>query len=190
MKSALLIVDVQTALCAGEGSAFDIDNVVDRINAVSARARASGMPVVLIQHEEEEGPFRFGSDGWKLYERVATQPDDIRIRKKGSDSFYQTELHALLQARGVGNLVICGLQSEFCVDSTVRGALALGYPVTLVADGHSTLDNGVLSAAQISAHHNATLENLGSYGPRVTPTPAAQVLGYQVLGQQGLDNKV
>jgi len=64
------------------------------------------------------------------------------------------------------------LQSEFCVDSTVRGALAHGYPVTLVSDGHSTLDNGALRAAQISAHHNATLVNLGSYGPKVTAITA------------------
>lgn len=175
MKSALLIIDVQTALCTGQWSAFDIDNVVDRINAVSGKARIAGIPVVLIQHEEDEGPLRFGTDGWKLYERLAVQPEDIRIRKTASDSFHRTELHSVLQAHGIDNLVVCGLQSEFCVDSTVRAALALGYPVTLVADGHSTLDNGVLSAAQISAHHNATLENLGSYGPRVTPTPSEQV---------------
>lgn len=175
MTSALLIIDVQTALCTGKWSAFDIDNVVDRINAVSGRARIAGIPVVLIQHEEDEGPLHFGTEGWELYERLAVQPADIRIRKTGSDSFYRTELHSVLQARGINNLVVCGLQSEFCVDSTIRGALALGYPVTLVADGHSTLDNGVLSAAQISAHHNATLANLGSYGPRVTTTASDQV---------------
>ncbi|HEY6643157.1 cysteine hydrolase family protein [Povalibacter sp.] len=172
MKSALLIIDVQTGLCTGEWAAFDIDNVVDRINALSGRARLAGIPVVLIQYEEDEGPLRFGTEAWQLYERLAVQPEDIRIRKTGSDSFYRTELHSTLQARGISNLIICGLQSEFCIDSTVRGALALGYPVTLVADAHTTLDNGVLSAAQISAHHNVTLENLGGYGPRVTVTPA------------------
>jgi nicotinamidase-related amidase len=175
MKSALLIIDVQAALCTGKWSAFDIDNVVDRINAVSGKARTAGIPVVLIQHEENDGPLQFGTEGWKLYERLVVQPEDIEIRKTGSDSFYRTELHSVLQARGISNLIICGLQSEFCVDSTVRGALALGYSITLIADGHSTLDNGVLSAAQISAHHNATLQNLGSYGPRVTATPSEQV---------------
>jgi nicotinamidase-related amidase len=175
MKSALLIIDVQAALCSGQWAAYDIDNVVDRINSLSAKARDAGMPVVLIQHEEGEGPLQFGTEGWKLYERLAVRPEDIRIRKTGSDSFHRTELHSVLQDRGIGTLIVCGLQSEFCVDSTVRGALALGYPVTLVADGHTTLDNGVLPAAQISAHHNATLENLGSYGPRATATPSAQV---------------
>ena len=172
MTSALLIIDVQNALCTGKWPAFDIDKVVDRINSVSVKARKAGAPVVIIQHEEDEGPLHFGSDGWKIYQRLALQPEDIRVRKTGSDSFHRTELHSILQARGVSNLIVCGLQSEFCVDSTVRAALALGYPVTLVADGHTTLDNSVLSAAQISAHHNATLANLGSYGPRVITTLA------------------
>lgn len=173
MKSALLVIDVQRALCAGEWAAFDIDNVVARINTVSAQARAAGVPVVLIQHEEAEGPMQFDTDGWQLADGLVTHAVDLRLRKTACDSFHQTDLQARLQALGVTDLVVCGLQSEFCVDATVRRALALGYPVTLVADGHSTLDNGVLSAAQISAHHNATLGNMQSFGPRVAVVPAA-----------------
>lgn len=175
MKSALLIIDVQKALCSGEWSAFDIDRVIGRINAVASKARAAGAPVFLIQHEEDDGPLQHGTEGWQLDERLVIEPGDVRIRKTATDSFHRTELQSLLQSHAVDNLVVCGLQSEFCVDSTVRAALALGYPVLLVADAHSTLDNGVLAAAQITAHHNATLANLGSFGPRVTTTPAAQV---------------
>jgi nicotinamidase-related amidase len=172
MKPALLIIDVQNALCTGEWAAFDIERVVERINDVAAKARAIGVPVVLIQHEEEAGPLQFGSEGWQLDARLTTRPEDITVRKTATDSFHRTGLQDLLQSRGVSHLVVCGLQSEFCVDSTVRGALARGYPVTLVADGHSTSDNGILSAAQIAAHHTATLANIGSFGPRVTATPA------------------
>jgi len=175
MKSALLVIDVQKALCSGEEAAFDIDRVIVRINAVIAKARAAGAPVVFIQHEEDNGPLQFGTEGWQLDERLSASPGDARVRKTATDSFHRTELQALLQSRGVGKLVVCGLQSEFCVDSTVRGALAHGYPVTLVADAHSTLNNGVLSAAQISTHHNVTLSNIGSFGPRVTPTAAADL---------------
>jgi nicotinamidase-related amidase len=175
MKSALLVIDVQAGLCVGEWAAFDIDRVVDRINEVAAKARAAGRPVVFVQHEEDEGPLEFGSAGWQLYERLAVRPEDTRVRKTAPDSFFRTGLHATLQSLGVGRLVVCGLQSEFCVDSTVRGALALGYPVTLIADGHSTLDNGVISAAQISAHHTATLAGIGGFGPRVTATRAAEL---------------
>lgn len=175
MNSALLVIDVQQALCSGQWAAHNIERLVDRINAVTARARIARLPVILVQREEADGPLEYGTEGWQLYDRLATGPEDIRLRKAASDAFHKTALQALLQSNNVDHLIVCGLQSEFCVDSTVRGALARGYPVTLVADGHSTVDNEVLSASQISAHHNTTLANLGSFGPRVTTAAAAEL---------------
>lgn len=177
MKSALLVVDVQNALCAGQWAVHDADAMVDRINRLARRVRAAGLPVVFIQHEENHELMRHQSPGWQLYDKLEVMPEDPRMRKTTCDAFLRTNLLDLLQARGIDRLIVCGFQSDFCVDSTVRGALARGYPVTLVADGHSTLDNGVLTAPQIIAHHNATLANLGSFGPIVTCLPAAEVTG-------------
>jgi nicotinamidase-related amidase len=176
MTTALLIIDVQRVMSEGPYTAYDVDGVIDRINLVSQRTRAAGAPVVVIQHETTGGKeMDHGTEGWQLALRLEVQPTDIRLRKKASDSFHQTELQETLQRLGVTHLIVCGLQSDFCVDTTTRRALALGYPVTLVSDGHSTLDNGVLSAAQIVAHHNVTLANLDSFGPRVTLVAAADV---------------
>jgi nicotinamidase-related amidase len=175
MKPALLIIDIQQALCTGPDAAFDIDRVVDRINEAADEARAAGVPVLVIQHEEREGPLQHGTPGWQLYERLKVHAEDIRLRKTATDSFHRTRLDELLRSLGVDKLIICGLQSEFCIDSTARGALARGYGVVLISDAHSTVDNGVLSAAQITAHHNTTLANLGSFGPRVTAMPAEDV---------------
>lgn len=68
----------------------------------------------------------------------------------------------------MSHVVICGLQTEFCVDTTVRQALPLGY------DAHSTTD-GALRAEQVIAHHNRTLRWMTSYGPRMEVVPAAEV---------------
>jgi nicotinamidase-related amidase len=174
MNSALLVIDVQHLLCNGDEAAHDIDRIIERINGVAAKARAAGAPVFMIQHEDG-GPLQHESEGWQLDRRLSVQPDDVRMRKTATDSFHHTELLALLQARGVEQLVVCGLQSDFCVDTTVRRALALGYPVVLVSDAHSTIDNGVLTAAQISAHHTTTLAHIESFGPRVTPLTADRV---------------
>jgi nicotinamidase-related amidase len=175
MTTALLIIDVQNALCSGDYAAFDIEHVIDRINAIAAGARSARLPVVLVQHQEDEGPLQAGTPGWQIAARLLTKPDDLRVHKTTPDSFHGTELHALLQSQDVRRLVVCGLQTEYCVDTTVRRALALGYEVLLVADAHSTLDNGVLSAPQIVAHTNATLAGMSSFGPRVTVKPAREV---------------
>ena len=174
-SSALLVIDVQNALCFGKYAAHDSAGLIARINTLTARFRAAGRPVVFIQHESTEGPLQRGSTGWALAEGLQRAPTDTVVAKTATDSFHQTTLHALLQKLGVNHLVVCGLQSEFCVDTTVRRALGLGYPVTLVADGHSTMDNRLLKAPQISAHHTETLANITSFGPRVTPLHAAEV---------------
>jgi len=175
MPTALLVIDVQQVLCTGKYAAHDVDGVIDRINSVSRKARAAGAPVVVIQHETTNGDMDYGSEAWKLSPQLETRETDVFMRKTATDSFHRTPLQDILQSRGVTSLVICGLQSDFCVDTTTRRALALGYPVILVSDGHSTLDNKVLSAAQISAHHNETLSNIESFGPRVRAIPSADV---------------
>lgn len=175
MKSALLVIDVQNGLCTGPWAMFDIDAVVDRINAVAAKARLAGVPVIFVQHEESEGPLQFGTNEWQIYERLATRADEAHIRKTTPNSFHDTELQTLLQSQGIDRLIVCGLQSDFCVDATARGAVALGYPVVLVSDAHTTMDNGELSAAQISTNLNVALANLDGSAARVTVIAAADL---------------
>lgn len=174
MTTALLIIDIQHALCFGDDAAFGIESVIDKVNALSTRARAVASPVILVQHEEDEGPLQFGSDGWALAAGLVIADEDLRLRKRTPNSFHGTDLHRLLQERGVSHVVVCGLQTEFCVDTTVRQALPLGYDVTLAADAHSTTD-GALLAEQVVAHHNRTLRWMTSYGPRMEVKPAGEV---------------
>lgn len=175
MPTALLIIDVQTTLCVGPWAAHDADGLIGRINTVSRKVRAAGAPVVFIQHEEDHELMRHGSPGWQLAPGLETAEGDLFVRKTTPNSFFKTDLQAQLQARGVTEVIVCGLQTDFCVSTTVLGALERGYPVTLVSDGHSTLDNGVLTAPQIIAHHNRTLSHMQSFGPRVALVPAAEV---------------
>lgn len=176
MTTALLVIDVQQALCIGEHAAFEATRVIDRINLVTDRCRNAGIPVIFIQHESDNGPLQSDSDGWQLASGLHVAPSDIRVRKRTPDSYLNTDLLSILTNHGITELIVCGLHSEFCVDTTTRRSLALGFPVILIADGHSTVDNSVLTAAQISAHHNETLANISSFGPRVRVMPAGEIL--------------
>jgi nicotinamidase-related amidase len=176
MPAALLIIDVQQALSVGKYAMFEVDRVIERINDVSRRARAADSLVIVVQHESERGQgMEYATEEWKLAPALEVDASDIFIRKRASDAFHETALHEALQIRGIDTLVVCGMQSDFCVDSTVRRALGLGYPVVLVSDAHTTMDNGVLTATQIVAHHNQTLSNLDSYGVLVTLQPSSTV---------------
>lgn len=165
--TAVLVIDVQQGLCEGEGAAFDCEGTIARINAVTGKARHAGVPVIFIQHESRSGYLEHDTPEWQLAKGLDVQPTDLRLRKTTADSFLRTELEALLRKLGVERVVICGMHSEFCIDTTARRALALGLPVTLVSDAHTSGGNSAISAPQVIAHHNATLENLSSFGPRV-----------------------
>ncbi|MEK6613199.1 MAG: cysteine hydrolase family protein [Gemmatimonadota bacterium] len=167
MNTALLVIDVQQGLCEGEHDAWESATVIARINTVAEKARAAGALVIFIQHESTSGYLTHGSREWQLAHGLHVAPIDVRIRKTTPDSFHRTDLEEVLKRHAVADLVICGMHTEFCVDTTTRWALALGYPVVLVADAHTTEGNAHLSPAQVIQHHNDTLTNITSFGPRV-----------------------
>jgi nicotinamidase-related amidase len=175
MPTAVLVIDVQQELCEGPDAPWEIDRVIANINALTARARGAGVPVVFIQHEGKDGYLTHGTPGWALERRLRVEPGDLTLRKTATDSFHRTALDETLKGRGVTELVICGIHTEFCVDTTTRRALALGYPVTLVADAHSSTGHADLSAELVVKHHNHTLSNITSFGPRVRPVATADV---------------
>lgn len=172
MKSAVIIIDVQRGYFDTEPRPADADAVIARINALTARARAAGVPVVFVQHEAQY-PFR--SQGWELEQQLQVGQGDHKVRKTTPDSFLRTELDELLRALGVSRLIVCGYATEGCVDTTIRRAAALGYEVTIAADAHTTDEKPHASAAQIRVHHNYILSDLTSFGPRISAVRSSDI---------------
>lgn len=175
MKRALLVVDIQQGLFANEPKPFNIESVIENINQLTSRARKAGDAVYFVQHEAPDSIVAHGSEGWQLDSRLHAEAGDVRIRKTSSAPYGSSDLHALLQKQGIGNVVVTGYATEFCIDSTVRWSASLGYEVTLVADAHTTHCKPHLSGEQIIAHHNATLPAIQSLGARIVSAKSADL---------------
>lgn len=132
---ALLVIDAQKNVIGG---AHDRDAVLANINTLIADARQAGVPVVWVQHSDDD--MTIGSDGWQIVDELPVSADEPIVRKLYGDSFEATDLEQILAARGVGELVVTGAQSDACVRSTIHGAFTRGYDVTLVSDAHTTED--------------------------------------------------
>jgi len=169
-NTALLVIDVQRAAFDGvhcppiDRSTTLVENALELVRA----AHAGGVPVVFIQHGEGPGePFEEDSPHWQLHEALRPQADDTVVRKRASSAFEGTDLAAVLEGFGAKALVLCGLQSEFCVSNTARSALAGGFEVVLAEDAHSTWPSKTESAIEISERVNHELE---AGGARLSPT--------------------
>jgi nicotinamidase-related amidase len=153
MGTALLIIDAQVNMFEPE-PVFRAAEVLAILRDLITRARAAGAPVIFFRNNGgPDDPDQPGTPGWAIHPQLKPMADELVIDKFTDDAFYQTSLSGELAERGIRNLVIAGMQTEYCIDANCRRAFSLDYKVTLVEDAHSTY-SGRLPAEQIVAHHN------------------------------------
>lgn len=158
MKKGLLIIDVQLGMFNEADPVYQGEILLKKIRDLILRARSLDIPIFYIQHNARIGqPLEREKPGWVIHPDIAPCTHDVIIQKNTPDSFHKTNLHQELKTRSVNELIVTGIQSEVCVDTTCRRAFSLGYKVQLVSDAHSTWNSSDLTASQIIDHHNNLL---------------------------------
>ena len=157
MKQALLIIDAQTALIEGNQEAdgvFEKEKLINNINAVIEKALQSDAFIIFMRDLDVANG---AGPGFQIHTDIHIPPSSVVFDKAATNSFYGTPLLSYLKENQIEHLIIMGCTTEHCIDTAVRTATINQFDVTLVGDGHSTLDSQILSAEQIILHHNATL---------------------------------
>lgn len=151
-NTALMVIDVQKGVVA---DAHQRDVVVANISTLVDKARDQGVPIVWVQHSDEQ--MGQGSDAWEYVPELVRKESEPLVHKRFGDSFEETDLEQVLTKAGVGRLVVTGAQTDACIRSTIHGAFARGYDVTLVGDAHTTEDHtewGAPPPEAVIAHTN------------------------------------
>ncbi len=164
--TALLVIDMQQGLF--DEGAFEPERLLKQVKTLIDHAHSSGVPVIYVQHNEDPesgGSLVPGKPEHEIHPSIAPQAGETIIQKFNPSAFQDTNLQKVLEEKGIKRLVLSGMQTEMCVDSTSRDAYGRGYNVTIASDAHSTMDNGVLTADQIINHTNATLRNFAKIKP-------------------------
>lgn len=141
-RAALLLIDIQQGLDDPRYGARNNPDAEKRIADLLAAWRASGRPVIHVQHMSlrPESALRPELPG-NAFKPEATPIDGEPVfRKNVNSAFIGTDLEAHLRANGIGELVIAGLTTDHCVSSSVRMAANLGFSVTVVADATAAFD--------------------------------------------------
>jgi len=151
-NTALLVIDVQQGVVE---AAHERDAVVANVGNLVQRARSAGVPVVWVQHSDDD--LERGSDSWAIVPELVPDASEPLIEKHFGDSFEDTSLESVLAGLAIGRLVVVGAQTDACIRSTLHGALVRGYDTTLVGDAHTTGDLTAWGAPppdQVIAHTN------------------------------------
>jgi nicotinamidase-related amidase len=165
-NAALIIVDVQRGFQDPDyWGARNNPDFETNLALLIAAWQAAGRPIVVVTHDEVDPgmPLSPGRPGNDLVETVAAIEPALRVSKTVNSAFYGApSLHDWLGAEGIGQLMICGIQTNMCVETTARMAGNLGYDVIVPIDATHTFDlagtdGSALSAEQLSL---ATAVNL------------------------------
>lgn len=143
-NSALIVIDLQNGVCKADKVIFNYENLISKINKRIDYYRSQSLPIIFIQHEDSL--LQKNSTAWQLVPTLHYKKADVLIRKKHPNSFYQTPLRETLENLGIRKLEICGAQTEYCIDATIKMAHGLGYQLTMQHHTSSTFDNKYMTA--------------------------------------------
>ena len=171
MGKALLVIDIQNDYFPGGGyPLWNAEAVLENLEKAIARAKASGIPVILVQHvaDPAKGPspfFNQDTPGVQLHPRILAAAPGAPVVVKGfADAFHQTRLEALLQSLGATELLVAGMMTQNCVTHTAISRAADAYQVAVLPDCSTTVTEMLHLIA------------LGGLSTRVALVPSTQAI--------------
>ncbi len=132
-KPVLMVVDVQVGVMA---NGWDAPRVIGNVATAVERARTQGVPVIWVQHADDDLPR--GTPQWQWVPELVPGESELRIHKKFNSSFEQTPLEEELGKLGATHITLAGASTNWCIRATAYAALERGYDLTLVKDAHTT----------------------------------------------------
>ena len=176
-QGVLLVVDVQVGVMS---EAWDAPRIIKNVVRAVDRARAQGVPVIWVQHSDEN--LVYGSPEWQWSPELAPAEGEPLIHKRFNSSFEQTALEEELAKLGATHIVLAGAATNWCIRATAYGALERGYDLTLIKDAHTTgtmeLDDGArIEAADVIREFNIAMTWV-SYPGRKNGTATAEEVDF------------
>ena len=140
----LIVIDMQKALLDDE--LYNLNGLLENISKLIETARENRVEVIYVQHDAGEGSgFSVGDEAFEIADEVAPIAGEKIFVKRAISSFTNREFAAYLEKEEGDTLLIVGLQTNFCIDATVKSAFERGYDVFIPEGTNSTFDNDYMT---------------------------------------------
>jgi nicotinamidase-related amidase len=177
-NAALIVVDVQRGFSDPRWGRRNNPEMEANTAVLIDAWRQRGAPIVFVRHDsvEPESPLRPGQEGNALQDIVTGEPD-LLVTKSVNSAFYgEPDLHAWLEGRGIGAVVICGIQTNFCCETTARMAGNLGYDTFFAIDATHTFDMTAPDGTEVTADELARVTATNLHGEFATVVSTADLV--------------
>lgn len=141
----LLVVDTQKGIM--DSRLYEFEKVTENIKLLITKARENNIEVIFVQHDDGPGSgFSKGDEEFEIYEEFAPQKDEMIFYKSVNSAFNpSTGLTKYLSEKNEKQIMLVGLQTDFCIDATVKSGFEQGYQMIVPAHANSTRDNSYFS---------------------------------------------
>lgn len=168
----LLVVDTQKAIMTSELYEFELfkSNVNRLINA----SRENNIEVIFIRHDDGDELTK-GKDGFEIYEEFQPLGNELVLDKTVNSAFRDTGLGEYLRKKQIDTVIVVGLQTDYCIDATVKAGFELGFKMIVPAYANSTFDNPYMSAEQTYKYYNEYMWN-GRYAEYISADKTLELI--------------
>ncbi len=148
----LIVIDMQKALLDEE--LYNLNGLLENIGKLLAAAREQGVEVLYVQHDAGPGTgFSVGDEAFEIADELAPREGEKVFVKTINSCFGNRDFTACLEEAKDEKLMIVGLQTNFCIDATVKSAFERGYQVIVPEGTNSTFDNPYMSGETTCAYY-------------------------------------
>jgi len=141
LSDALLVIDLQNGVCQ---RIYQREKLIFLVNQRIELYLKEECPIIFVQHNDSE--LIHQENAWKIISQLIQPDQAFYVQKEHANAFYHTNLQQLLTQLDVESIEICGAQTEYCVDTTVKVAHSLGYQLQMLPNATTTFDNAYMSA--------------------------------------------
>ena len=153
MKTAFIIIDVQNILVK---TRFQAKGLLEKVSYLQNQARSKNIEIIYVQDIAD--PEAQTSEDWQLSELLSRKPNEKVFQKKYNSIFKETGLKEYLDKQGIEKLVLCGMQTEYCVDTSVKVAFEYGYQLIIPEGTCTTFDGKDIPAETINEFYEGIWE--------------------------------
>lgn len=151
-KTALLVIDVQNALVS-EHPYQEVTLINSLVNLISS-CRDKGIEVIYVQHnDEDDESLSRGSFGWQIYDEIRPMESEKVFHKNYNSAFRNTGLKDYLDGKGYDTLILGGMQTEYCIDTSIKVAFEYGFKLLIPEDGVSTFDQSDMTGEELCRYY-------------------------------------